>query len=76
LAIDHVYDSSNNAKSIQEQVNEQLPPIKKDDEVKAFKVSIPVPLTSKKRGCLKGSKNRIINNTLIKNRYTTRSTRS
>jgi hypothetical protein len=74
LAIDHIYDSSNDAKSIQEQANEQLPPIEEDDEVEALEVSIPVPPTSKKRGYLKGSKNRTINNTLIKNQHITRST--
>jgi hypothetical protein len=67
LVVDHVYDSSSDAKSVQEQADEQPPPVEEDDEVEALEVSVSIPLTSKKRGHLKGSKNRTINNTPIKN---------
>jgi hypothetical protein len=72
LAIDHVYDLSNDARSIQEQVNDLELPVKQDDEVNALEVSVPVPPSLKKRGHPKGSRNRITDNTPLENRRTTR----
>jgi hypothetical protein len=71
-AIDHVYDSSNDAGFIQEQVNDLEPPVKQDDEVDALEVSVPVPLSLKKKGRPKGSRNRITDSIPFKNRHITR----
>jgi hypothetical protein len=72
LTVDHVYDSSNNGVSVQD---DDTPPVKNDVKsiIDVPKVSIPLPPPSlKKKGRLKGSKNRITDNTPLENRHTTR----
>jgi hypothetical protein len=71
-AIDHVYDLSGDGISIQD---DDTPPV--EDDVKSIinapEVSILLPPPSpKKKGRLKGSKNRITDNTPLENRRTTR----
>jgi hypothetical protein len=70
--IDHVYDLSNNTGSVQEQVNDLELPVKQDDEVDALKVFIPVLPSLKKKGRLKGSRNRITDSIPLENRRITR----
>jgi hypothetical protein len=71
-AVDHVYDLGNDAGSVQEQVDDPEPPVKQDDEVDIPEVFIPVPPSFKKKGRLKGSRNRITDSTPLENRHTTR----
>jgi hypothetical protein len=72
LVIDHVYDSSNDARSIQEQVNDPKPLVEQDDEVNTLEVSVPVLPSLKKKGRPKGSRNRTINSIPLENRRITR----
>jgi hypothetical protein len=69
--IDHIYDLSNDSVSVQD---DNTLPVKDDiksiiDTLKVF-VSLPL-LNLKKKGRLKGSKNRITDNTPLENRYIT-----
>jgi hypothetical protein len=67
LVINHVYDLSNDAGSIQEQVNDLEPLVKQDNEIDTLKVFIPVLPSLKKKGRLKGSRNQIINSISLEN---------
>jgi hypothetical protein len=72
-AINHVYDSSGNGVLVQD---DDTLPVKNDIKsiIDAPEVFIPLPPPSpKKKGRLKGSKNRITDNTPLENRHTTRS---
>jgi hypothetical protein len=71
-AVDHVYDLSSDAGSVQEQVNDLEPLVEQDDEVDTLEVSIPVPPSFKKKGRPKGSRNRTTDSTPLENRHTTR----
>jgi hypothetical protein len=72
LTINYIYDSSNDTRSVQEQVNDLGLPVEQDNEVNALKVFIPVPPSFKKKGRLKGSRNRITDSIPLENRHTTR----
>jgi hypothetical protein len=71
-AIDYVYDLRSDIGSVQEQVNDLEPLVEQDDKVNTLKVFIPVLPSLKKKGRLKGSRNRIINSTSLENRRITR----